>query len=414
MLKYLILCLSLMLALPSYAALIVDGGLLRGHACAENIFNIVALPYKDRTNSGGRMLFMVGTGNMGGLKLSGGVDNPSFMEFDLAGGSEFECSGYNEILGFTYTGLDHLPTVVNIDQKVTVEVNLPAVGDGYFEIGNGLAMKLFVKDLYVKAHGVISINQAVIPGAPLQVFYTENEVDKNKVGPTFTARLKVVGEVTPGTDIVEKEVARIIYRTTRTSGPYEDKYEEVNMPLVFTIIVDQASLRTCTLDSEHRDFSLIAVAKPDLDAGRELQGGQITLGPVTCPAGVDVKASFYDHNSTGGLKDYLRTVYTDDESVKSQYAFKFFDTAGGPALKFLPIAQWNAGYDSTVVSDGVGVGVGVGVAANDTTVDFSDGTTTVEGSIEKNFIVKYVKTVEDGEDHAGAIKGLMTVQFLYY
>ena len=133
---------------------------------------------------------------------------------------------------------------------------------------------------------------------------------------------------------------------------------------------------------------------------------------MTCPAGVDVKASFYDHNSTGGLKDYLRTVYTDDESVKSQYAFKFFDTAGGPALKFLPIAQWNAGYDSTVVSDGVGVGVGV--AANDTTIDFSDGTTTVEGSIEKNFIVKYVKTVEDGEDHAGAIKGLMTVQFLYY
>lgn len=413
MLKYLILCLSLMLALPSYAALIVDGGVLRGQACAENIFNIVALPYRDRTNSGGRMLFMVGTGNMGGLKLSGGVDNPSFMEFDLAGGSEFKCSGDNEILGFTYAGLNRLPRV-DIDQKVTVEVNLPAVGDGYFEIGNGLAMKLFVKDLYVKDHGVISINQAVIPGAALQVFYAENEEKKNKVGPTFTARLKVVGEVTPGTDIVEKEVARIIYRTTRTSGPYEDKYEEVNMPLVFTIIVDQASLRTCTLDSEHRDFSLIAVAKPDLDAGRELQGGQITLGPVTCPAGVDVKASFYDHNSTGGLKDYLRTVYTDDESVKSQYAFKFFDTAGGPALKFLPIAQWNAGYDSTVVSDGVGVGVGVGVAANDTTVDFSDGTTTVEGSIEKNFIVKYVKTVEDGEDHAGAIKGLMTVQFLYY
>ena len=413
MLKYLILCLSLMLALPSYAALIVDGGVLRGQACAENIFNIVALPYRDRTNSGGRMLFMVGTGNMGGLKLSGGVDNPSFMEFDLAGGSEFKCSGDNEILGFTYAGLNRLP-IVNIDQKVTVEVNLPAVGDGYFEIGNGLAMKLFVKDLYVKDHGVISINQAVIPGAPLQVFYAKNEEKKNKVGPTFTARLKVVGEVTPGTDIVEKEVARIIYRTTRTSGPNEDKYEEVNMPLEFTIIVDQASLRTCTLDSEHRDFSLIAVAKPDLDAGRELQGGQITLGPVTCPAGVDVKASFYDHNSTGGLKDYLRTVYTDDESVKSQYAFKFFDTAGGPALKFLPIAQWNAGYDSTVVSDGVGVGVGVGVAANDTTVDFSDGTTTVEGSIEKNFIVKYVKTVEDGEDHAGAIKGLMTVQFLYY
>lgn len=413
MLKYLILCLSLMLALPSYAALIVDGGVLSGRACAENIFNIVALPYKDRTNSGGRMLFMVGTGNMGGLELSGGVDNPSFMEFDLAGGSEFKCSGDDEILGFTYAGLNRLPTL-DIDQKVTVEVNLPAVGDGYFEIGNGLAMKLFVKDLYVKDHGVISINQAVIPGAPLQVFYAENEEEKNKVGPTFTARLKVVGEVTPGTDIVEKEVARIIYRTTRTSGEFKDKYEEVNMPLEFTIIVEQASLRTCTLDSEHRDFSLIAVAKPDLDVGLELQGGQITLGPVTCPAGVDVKASFYDHNSTGGLKDYLRTVYTDDESVKSQYAFKFFDTAGGPALNFLPIAQWNAGYDSTVVSDGVGVGVGVGVAVNDTTIDFSDGTTTLEGSIEKNFIVKYVKTVEDGEDHAGAIKGLMTVQFLYY
>lgn len=411
MLKYLILCLSLMLALPSYAAPIVDGGVLRGHACAENIFNIVALPYRDRTISGGRMLFMVGTGNMGGLKLSGGVDNPSFMEFDLAGGSEFKCSGNNEILGFTYAGLDRL-TIVGIDQKVTVEVNLPAVGDGYFEIGNGLAMKLFVEDLYVKGHGVISIKQAVIPGKPLQVFYTENEEEKNKVGPTFKASLKVVGEVTPGTHIVEKEVARIIYRTTDTSGVNKGKYEEVNMPLEFTIIVDQASLRTCTLDSEHRDFSLIAVAKPDLDAGRELQGGQITLGPVTCPAGVDVKASFYDHNSTGGLKDYLRTVYTDNESVKSQYAFKFFDTAGGPALKFLPIAQWKAGYDSTVVS--VGVGVGVGVAKNDTTVDFSDGTTTVEGSIEKNFIVKYVKTVEDGEDHAGAIKGLMTVQFLYY
>lgn len=410
MLKYLILCLSLMLALPSYAALIVDGGVLSGWACAKNIFNIVALPYDDHTISGGRMLFRVGTGNMGGLKLSGGVDNPSFMEFDLAGGSEFKCSGDDEILGFTYAELDRLPRV-NIDQKVTVEVNLPAVGDGYFEIGNGLAMKLFVKDLYVK-DGVMFINQAVIPGAPLQVFYAENEEEKNKVGPTFTARLKVVGEVTPGTHIVEKEVARIIYRTTRTSGLNVGKYEEVNMPLEFTIIVDQASLRTCTLDSEHRDFSLIAVAKPDLDAGRELQGGQITLGPVTCPAGVDVKASFYDHNSTGGLKDYLRTVYTDDESVKSQYAFKFFDTAGGQALKFLPIAQWNAGYDSTVVSDGVGVGVGV--AANDTTVDFSDGTTTVEGSIEKNFIVKYVKTVEDGEDHAGAIKGLMTVQFLYY
>lgn len=410
MLKYLILCLSLMLALPSYAALIVDGGVLRGRACAENIFNIVALPYRDRTISGGRMLFMVGTGNMGGLKLSGGVDNPSFMEFDLAGGSEFKCSGDDEILGFTYAGLNRLPKV-DIDQKVTVEVNLPAVGDGYFEIGNGLAMKLFVKDLYVKDHGVISINQAVIPGAPLQVFYAENEEEKNKVGPTFTARLKVVGEVTPGTDIVEKEVARIIYRTTRTRGLNEGKYEEVNMPLVFTIIVDQASLRTCTLDSEHHDFSLIAVAKPDLDAGLELQGGEITLGPVTCPAGVDVKASFYDHNSTGGLKDYLRTVYTDDE-LPSQYAFKFFDTAGGPALKFLPIAQWNAGYDSTVVSDGVGVGVGV--AANDTTIDFSDGTTTVEGSIEKNFIVKYVKTAEGGEDHAGAIKGLMTVQFLYH
>lgn len=411
MLKYLILCLSLMLALPSYAALIVDGGVLSGQACAKNIFNIVALPYDDNTISGGRMLFMVGTGNMGGLKLSGGVDNPSFMQFDLAGGSEFNCSGDNEILGFTYAGQDRLP-IVDIDQKVTVEVNWPAVGDDYFEIGNGLAMKLFVKDLYVKGHGVISIDKAVRPGEALQVFDAKNEYQKNKVGPTFTARLKVVGEVTPGKDIFEQEVARIIYRTTRTSGLFEGKYEEVNMPLVFTIIVDQASLRTCTLDSEHRDFSLIAVAKPDLDAGRELQGGQITLGPVTCPAGVDVKASFYDHNSTGGLKDYLRTVYTGDESVKSQYAFKFFDTAGGPALKFLPIAQWNAGYDSTVVSDGVGVGVGV--AKNDTTVDFSDGTTTVEGSIEKNFIVKYVKTAEGGEDRAGAIKGLMTVQFLYY
>ena len=410
MLKYLILCLSLMLALPSYAAH-VDGGEVMGHNCAKNIFNILALPYGDNTISGGRMRFDVGSWSKGGLKLRGGVDNPGFMEFDLARGSEFKCDD-NEILGFTYAFLDHLPKTVDIDQKVTVEVILPAVGDGYFEIGNGLAMKLFVKDLYVKDYDVISINQPVIPGVPLQVFYAVNEGEKNKVGPTFKARLKVVGEVTPGTEIFEKEVARIIYRTTRTNGLFEGTYEEVDMLLVFTIVVEQASLRTCTLDSEHGDFSLIAVAKPDLDAWRELQGGQITLGPVTCPAGVDVKASFYDHNSTGGLKDYLRTVYTDDESVKSQYAFKFFDTAGGAALNFLPIAQWNAGYDSTVVSDGVGVGVGV--AANDTTIDFSDGPTTVEGSIEKNFIVKYVKTVEDGEDHAGAIKGLMTVQFLYY
>lgn len=413
MLKYLILCLSLMLALPSYAALIVDGGLLRGHACAENIFNIVALPYEDRTISGGRMFFMVGTGNMGGLKLSGGVDNPSFMEFDLAGGSEFKCSGAAEILGFTYTGLDRLPRV-NIDQKVTVEVNLPAVGDGYFEIGNGLAMKLFVKDLYVKDHGVISINQAVIPGAALQVFYTENETDKNKVKPTFTARLKVVGEVTPGTDIVEKEVARMIYRTTRTSGSFKDKYEEVNMPLVFTIIVDQASLRTCTLDSEHRDFSLIAVAKPDLDAGRELQGGQITLGPVTCPAGVDVKASFYDHNreAGAGLAPYLRTVYRDGSGSKSKYALKFYDDQGGPALNFLPIDEWQLGYAGTETSPGAGVGVGV--AVNDTSIDFSQGTTTASEPVQKNFTVKYIKTTEAGDDRAGPIKGLMTVQFLYH
>jgi hypothetical protein len=402
-----------MLALPSYAAVIVDGGIVGRKSCSHNIFNIPTLLYTNRTTHGGHIMFEIGfLSDQGvqhgrGVRLSSGIDNPGLFEFAFGQGDELKCPGAELFLGFTYTGLDRLQNLA-MDQKVTAEIDLPGVGDGYFDFGNGLAMKLFVNRLFVKDHGVIDINQPVMPGTPLTLFETDSEPLKNRVGPTFTARLKVIGEVLPRTDLVE--VGRVLYRATRTKTEVGD-YEEVSIPLRFQITVDQASLRTCTLDSEHRDFSLIAVAKPDLDAGRELQGGQITLGPVTCPAGVDVKASFYDHNSTGGLNDYLRTVYTDDE-LPSQYAFKFFDTAGGPALKFLPIAQWNAGYDSTVVSDGVGVGVGV--AANDTTIDFSDGTTTVEGSIEKNFIVKYVKTVEDGEDHAGAIKGLMTVQFLYY
>ena len=122
------------------------------------------------------------------------------------------------------------------------------------------------------------------------------------------------------------DVATFKYRIWYVGPAGNEWGKTISATIKLNINVLEAALKTCTLApaNQNREYLLSEAIKPNLDAGFEVPGGEIiTIGPVVCPDGVDVKASFFDHNSPSGSgpKNYLRTVYMDDSTL-SKYALK--------------------------------------------------------------------------------------------
>lgn len=376
MFKYLMLCVSLMLALPSYAAPILEGGVF-DKTCNPGPYKRIVLVLPSDASQSGSMVI-----NITGVKLSAGIDNPALITFEPTG-SKSECAS---LIGFT-----NIPNLSTVSQIGTMTLTSPEwYGSEYFKIGNGLAMKLSVGD---------NLTSSLVPltsanNGTVQTITTTNH-NIETIGLAFQASLKVVGNVTPQT--INKQIGIFRY-TIRNSvtGNWAIAYA----PISLNVVVTQADLRSCTLANANSEFTLLTVGKSGLDIpGTELQGGEITVGPVNCPKDVEVKVNFFDNATAAtGLTDYLRTVYSDD-STPSQYALKFYPAGGGDPLKFLPRTQLQEGW---------------GPAANATAVNFTQGPTTAPTSVQKNYVVKYIKTTNAGSDRPGPIKGIMTVQFLYY
>lgn len=378
MFKYLMLWVSLMLALPSSAAAFYGGNWSAGGTSTTTTYTEV-----NATAAAADMRIQAM-----GIRLNAGVDNPL-----LTGFSSSQPFKYFDYLGFTSLpsgGRNQLATV-------TMKPALTPWGNsGYFEIGNGLAMKLMVGDdrsssLQILTQASPIITHQANPQQPL----------REKVGIEVQAKLKVIGNVDPSI-VVNVDVATFEYRVWRV-GPLGNEWgKTIHATIKLNINVLEAALKTCTLApaNQNREYFLSEAIKPNLDAGFEVPGGEIiTIGPVVCPDGVDVKASFFDHNSPSGSgpKNYLRTKYIDDNTL-SQYALKLSPVGGGNPLQFLPLEQLSGGWNAV---------------ANATTIDFANNTT-ANIPIQKDYTVKYIKTTEIGDDRPGHIQGLMTVQFLYY
>lgn len=362
-----------MLALPSSAA-VFDGGSW-GVVCAPGT---TAYTVVNARVEAGKM-----TINITGIKLNAGVDNRGLT----VTGPRFDCynlTGFRNALGRkTHLGfVQSNPALTWYDNE-------------YFSIGNGLAMKVMVGD----NNG----QQAPLTKSPPPVitYQLEKEnLDDEKLGVAVQASLKVVGNVMPTTTPMSVQIGTFEYRMQNVLiGGGKTAFA----PLVFKISVQQAAFKSCTLGTPNREFFLSPVAKPSLDIpGTELQGGEITVGPVVCPEGLDVKVNFFDNATAAigsGLTNYLRTVYSDD-NTPSQYALKFYPVGGGDHLKFLPLSllQQQQSWASK---------------ENQTTVDFATNTA-AGSSVQKNYTVKYIKTTNAGSDRPGPVKGIMTVQFLYY
>lgn len=381
MFRYLMLCVGLMLALPSYAA---SNSFFGGDTqvnCAVNGDGRAPIPFLSPLDGsvveGGQMKF-----GITGIQFSASVDNPVLTGL-TAVGPGFECPSF---IGFRRVGQSNLAG--DLIQVGTLEITRPWFDNEYFDIGNGLAMKLIAGDRPT-AQQLVTQGQSTI--------VTYDRVDQpgtTKLGLYTKATLKVVDKnVALGQRNVV--IGTFRYKLTDNSG----RTQVVYAPISFDIQVTQANLRSCELTTPDREFNLTAVKREDVFVrGTEIPGGDITIGPVKCQEGVDVKVNFFDHYNTQGLTDHLRTVYSDTLQP-SQYALKIYPTTGGgQPLKFLPLSAFAEGRNAVV---------------NETTVNFA--TNTVAGSsIQKNYRVNYVRLGTVGDDRPGKIKGIMTVEFLYY
>ncbi len=373
-----------MLALPSYAVPILNGGVSTMSLCSPGIAQLeVLFPLKNRPPwKVGQM-----TIDITGIKLSSGIDNPLLKNFEWQAPvsqvtpQTFDCP---RLVGFS-----RIPIGGTI-QVATFQVTRPYLTNQYFDIGNGLAMKVEVGDSPSSLATPTQGNGKVIT-------LTTNDRAVEKVGVALKATLKVMGKVEPRNFSVE--IGTFSYKVTSTVS---QDYETAYAPITFNIKVQEGDIRSCTLANANSVFNLLKVGKSGLDIpGTELQGGEITVGPVNCPKDVEVKVNFFDNATAAigsGLTSYLRTVYSDD-NTPSQYALKFYPVDGGAPLKFLPRTQLQEGW---------------GPVANATAVNFTQGLTTAQTSVQKNYTVKYIKTTNAGSDRPGPIKGIMTVQFLYY
>ena len=380
MFRYLMLCVSLVLALPSYAASSSFFGGETKVSCPTNGDGRSTIPFLAPLNGsvveGGQMKF-----GITGIQFSASVDNPVLTGL-TAVGPGFECPAF---IGFRRVGESGLAG--GLIQVGTLQITSPWFDNEYFDIGNGLAMRLIAGDRPTSQQ-LVTQGQSTIT--------TYNEVNKpgtTKLGLYTKATLKVIDKnVALGQRNIV--IGTFRYKLTDASG----RTQVVYAPISFDIQVTQANLRSCELTTKDREFNLTAVKRQDVFVrGTEVPGGNITIGPVRCQEGVDVKVNFYDHHNTQGLTDHLRTVYSDTLQP-SQYALKIYPTTGGQPLKFLPLAAFKGGTNPVI---------------NETTVNFA--TNTVAGSsIQKNYRVNYVRLGTVGNDRPGKIKGIMTVEFLYY
>lgn len=369
------LCVSLVLALPSYAAdAVLSLGMANPVCNSLESRPRVKLTSANVTTQSGRMAV-----NVTGIKLRSGADNPGLKGLE----EHFKRVDCTSVIGFAGNSF---PLLSNYDQLGTFTVERPWYDNDYFHVGNGLAMKVTAGDNNFKQ---LTVTQA----RPTITTYDKKDRFVTSLGLAIAANFKVIGEVKP-VKLTGVKIGTLKYMISKGN-----EAQTVYAPITVDIEVAQADLRSCKLTTKDREFNLTPVKRQDVFIrGTEIPGGDITIGPVICEEGVDVKVNFFDHYNTEGLTDHLRTVYSDTLEP-SQYALKIYPTTGGgQPLKFLPLSAFAEGRNTVV---------------NETTVDFA--TNTVAGSsIQKNYRVNYVRLGTVGDDRPGKIKGIMTVEFLYY
>lgn len=378
MFKYLMLCVSLVLALPSYAAEnIFDGGTTQVNCVRGD------RAYIQRYDPLDNSVVKTGEMNLGvkNIQLSAAFDDPGLTGLEAVG-ERFDC---DRLVGFK-RGLLDVDLYPGMQQIGTLKITRSWYAGEYFDIGNGLAMKVIAGD----NQGVQASPNA---GNPNLETYRSSNVKHKSIGLAIRATLKVVGRVELGQRRVQ--IGTFEYRLIDN----ENRFQVAYAPVFFDIQVTQAKLRSCTLVNQGSEFYLSAVQRSDVFVrGTEIAGGNIIIGPVECDKGVDVKVSFFDHHGTEGLSDHLRTVYSDTLEP-SQYALKFYpSTGGGQPLKFLPLSQFQGGTNSV---------------ENDTTINFAKSIAD-RSFFQKSYRVNYVRLGTVGDDRSGRIKGIMTVEFLYF
>lgn len=314
------------------------------------------------------------------VEVNGGIDNP-VLKKTIVTTNPGECP---RLIGFS-SGI--MPT--GTTQVGTFEITRSWLTDEYFDLGYGLGMKMTAGDNPNQLTPLTSANSVVT------TFSTMNQSGIKNLGLALQVSLRVMGNYSSGPTVQTVEVGTFSYTLTRPNG----KKQIVTAPVTITLAVVQDYVRSCTLQQPEFDsFALQPAQKNFLDAGWEVDGGSITLGPIVCPPKVDVKVSFFDNDPNAVPEsNYLRTIYSDD-NTSSQYALKLYPTGSGVPLQFLPVGQLKTGWNAE---------------ANATTIDFT-GQTTTGSSVQKDYAVKYVKVGGAGNDRPGPIKGTMTVQFLYY
>lgn len=375
--KYLMLCVSLVLALPSYAAEnVFNGGISSANCIGSGDRVRISGPLDGSETQSGQMRL-----GITGIQLNASADNPNLTGLTSVGPG-FECP---TIIGFYRAVGSGLAR--NLIQVGTLEISRPWYDNEYFDIGGGLAMKVIVGDNPAS-------EKAVTQGQPRVITYeNEDAPEITQIGLYLKATLKVVDK---NVALGQRNVKIGTFKYTLTD--LRKRTQVAYAPITFDIQVTQASLRSCQLTTQDREFNLAAVKRQDVFVrGAEVYGGDITIGPIICDKGVDVKVSFFDNHSTDGLTDHLRTVYSDTLEP-SQYALKFYpSTGGGQSLQFLPLSSFSEGRNPEV---------------NATTIDFAKSTVD-KSTFQKNYRVNYVRLGSVGNDRPGKIKGIMTVQFLY-
>ena len=123
-----------MLALPSYAADVVLNPGMANKVCEPLIFRpAVRLTAANDETLSGRMKI-----NVTGIEMNSGADNPGLTNIE-AGGPRLDCLS---LIGFS---VNRLPSGLT-QQLGTFKVERSWYNNEYFEVGNGLAMKVKVGD----------------------------------------------------------------------------------------------------------------------------------------------------------------------------------------------------------------------------------------------------------------------------
>ncbi len=247
-------------------------------------------------------------------------------------------------------------------------------GRDYIDLGNGLGLFLEVADEGVSVYqGLLRNGQRVslYDGRPWPA-----------LGLWYRLSLMQIGVLRPGR--VQRTVAKFTVKAMTGQSASAD--------IVVNFNLTQGPMLSCSMAPREFMVQLQPVTRQALlsQQGREILGGQLTIGGLVCPsAGVQVRAVLSD-NQSEAVKNWL-TAFNANGS-RSGVGFRFKDATTGQVIRFGPETTLPQQLHQ---------------------FDFKLGRTVANEVLSKTFDVYYVNALNGQPIEAGLLKGYGKITFSY-